>query len=202
MRLFDLPPHCLLVDWKRPTLGAILVLCGLVNLFGWLGLESQAAPKAPRTSQVKANAPRSNATIHPIFQPVMAILKKKSPFPVMLPTMFPFEEPPHAVLEKASAKKYSIILGYTAFCSGASSCRYGSLKGELVGKVAPKLKGQKIALAKGLEGYFVDGPCKGECQDSTLSWKQGAVLYTAGIKGGRLQDLTRLVNSMILNGSV
>src|SRR5205823_5800857 len=96
---------------------------------------------------------------------------------------------------------YYIGLDFSPDCNGANACHYGSLAGELAASLDP-ISGQKVSLSGGLTGYFTDAGCGASCSESTLSWEQGGVRYTVGVKAAKVETLVKIANSAITNGPV
>ncbi len=146
----------------------------------------------------------STAKVLPLFQPLLAPLKQKTPLQIILPTSIeiPASLKLYAYIEKADPSSYFIELDFAPDCKGSTACRYGSLAGEVVGLNPQPLKGQKIPLVGGVTGYFTEATCGASCGDATLSWEQGNIRYTVGSKAAKLDTLVKIANSAISNGPV
>jgi hypothetical protein len=157
----------------------------------------------PKIQQVTA-ATGSPAKVLPLFQPILPALKQATPVKVLLPAEITGADPAklYASLEKADQSGYFIDLGFTPDCQGATACHFGSLAGQAVTPALPPLSGQKVALANGLTGYYLDATCGASCGDSVLGWEQANVRYTVGSKAAKLDTLLKIANSAITNGVV
>lgn len=163
---------------------------------GWLLNEAKI--------QEVAGTNGSTAKVLPLFQPILASLKQKTPLQIALPTSIEIPAPLklYAYIEKADTSSYFIELDFAPDCKGSTVCRYGSLAGEVVGLNPQPLKGQKVPLVGGVTGYFTEATCGASCGDATLSWEQGNVRYTVGSKAAKLDTLVKIANSAISNGPV
>ncbi len=174
------------------VLGAALLLATASSFH-----ESVLATKPQPTPQHQAQA---NSQAHPVFLPIIAKLKQSTKIAVVLPKFIPFsdgEDKLYAVIESATPKKYSIILGYTPDCGGGTACRNGTLTGEAVTNRTPHLTGKSVTLAKGITGYFEDYKCGANCSDATLTWRLSGVQYSFGLKAGDTTSLVKMANSAI-----
>lgn len=162
---------------------------------GWLLDE----PKIQEVTGTNA----STAKLLPLFEVILDDLKKRTSLPIVLPTTF--DDIPPGVLfaytDRATLNSYIIGIDYEPACKGANACRYGSLTGRLAASLTP-ISGQKVSLTGGITGYFTDASCGASCGDSTLSWEQGGVRYTVGVKAAKLDTLVKIANSAITNGPV
>jgi hypothetical protein len=137
--------------------------------------------------------------VDPAFRPILDQLRQKVQIPVLLPSKLvdlgQGSDRVYAVVTRAEPRSYSIVLAFTADCNGASFCRIGSLTGSAAGK--KRLSGKRIRLARGVAGYYIEGACGANCEDSVISWKAGPNLYTAGIKGGTAADVSAMANAVL-----
>jgi putative hemolysin len=144
------------------------------------------------------------------FQPVLGQLESTG-VPPMLPPDFPGAEglpPVHPHIITAEPGEYEISLGFGADCQGAGACHYGSLAGKKVDSNEPvstrnfpfdAARAQKVTLATGIEGYFIEALCGANCDDSKLFWISGGFQYMVGMKAGSQPDLVKLANAAIEN---
>jgi hypothetical protein len=105
--------------------------------------------------------------VPPTFQAVLGQLES-SGVPPMLPPDFPGGEglpPIHPHIITVEPGEYEISLGFGADCQGAGACHYGSLAGKKVDSSEPvnmtnfpfdAARAQKVTLANGIEGYFIE----------------------------------------------
>jgi hypothetical protein len=144
----------------------------------------------------------SAGQVSPVFQSVLAALKRQKEVVAVLPTYIPGTEDGtvYAVIERSDAPGYSIILGYTPDCTGGTACRIGTVAGRPAQTGVNLLRGTGVKLDKNIKGYFTDSSCGANCSDATISWKQGKGVYTVGIKAGKLDELTKMANSAINAG--
>jgi hypothetical protein len=175
-----------------PILGAVLLLAPTGSFH-----KSVLATKPQPTPQYQAQA---NPQIHQVFQPIIAKLKQSTKITVVLPKFIPFsdgEDKLYAVIESATPKKYSIILGFPPDCGGGTACRLGTLTGEAVTNKTPRFTGKTVTLAKGITGYFEDYKCGANCSDATVTWRSKGVQYSVGLKAGDATSLVKMANSAI-----
>lgn len=137
---------------------------------------------------------------HPVFKSILPKLKQKSQIQVLLPNFIPESDgtnPIYAIIETATPKKYDILLGFSPDCSGGTACRLGVVSAQAITRKTPRLTGKRVALAKGITGFFVDFRCGANCSDATLTWRQENVQYTVGLKAGDRASLVKMANSAI-----
>ncbi len=130
---------------------------------------------------------------------------------LMLPPDFPVEEGlpavhPHVIT--AEPGEYEISLDYGPDCRGAGACHYGSLAGKKVASNQPEStrnfvfeagQAQKVTLANGIEGYFIEANCGANCDDAKLFWIVNGFQYMIGLKGAPQADVVALANAAIIN---
>ena len=98
-----------------------------------------------------------------------------------------------------SKRRYDLTLDATETC-GANVCMLASFSGERGGEPAFR---RKVALAKGITGYYKPLTCGGSCSPPTIQWKQRRVLYSIQAKlglSGRAKQrraMVRAANSAI-----
>jgi len=191
-----------------PTIKSIV--SGLLIIFGELGLVAcQPQEIQPPSSTINISDPSPTSTTtklaaHQAFQSISAQLKQQTKIPVLLPTFIPESDNPllAALVENINAAEYKVMLAFDPQCNGGNACYLGSISGKLVdSNLVPE--GTKVALANKLTGYFVDASCGANCSDATLSWIEEGNLYQVAIKGGQLETLLEIANSMtaIENGT-
>ncbi len=169
---------------------------------------TQTSLPAPTESQPVA--PTAAPLVVPDgFQEIAAL--SGAGMPVMLPAEFPTEEGLPAILPyvyTAGADAYELSLDYGAECQGAGACHYGSLAGVKVDSDTPvsttnfefdAARAQKIALNKGVEGYFVEALCGATCDDAKVFWIYNGVQYMVGLKGADQGAVVELANTTLDN---
>ncbi len=108
------------------------------------------------------------------------------------------DKPVYAAVEMATAERYSLVLGTSAGCSGATYCRLGTIAAE---KITPDTirrgGGQRVTLQGGVAGTYFENDCGANCPDNTVEWEQDGVRYSVGIKSGRQEQLVQLANDTI-----
>ena len=99
-------------------------------------------------------------------------------------------------------------LDYGADCHGAGACHYGRLAGKQVASTQPESaqnfifeadQAQKVTLAKGIEGYFIEANCGANCDDAKVFWIYKDFQYMIGLKGASQADVVDLANAAIMN---
>lgn len=147
-----------------------------------------------------AQAQEGHTTVAPVFAPILKQLQQGTTIPVRLPGNLPDlgqgQDPIYAVVEFAKPAGYSIILGFTPDCNGASVCRLGTLGARRVVK-GRSLKGKRVSLARGIVGIYREASCGANCSDSVITWREGAVEYSAGVKAGSEEDARKLANAVV-----
>jgi hypothetical protein len=142
------------------------------------------------------------------FQPVAKTLPAKTSVPVLLPTYLPYDNARPANFTGVSAytsvevshDAYSVELSARPGCEGGV-CHLGSISA----KRAPlnaEAGDQRVALHKGIVGFFVPAACGANCSDASLRWAMNGVTYTIASKGGNLRELQRSANSAIDRGVI
>ncbi len=130
---------------------------------------------------------------------------------LMLPPDFPVDAglpPVQPYVITAEPGEYEISLDYGSDCRGAGACHYGSLAGKKVASNQPEStrnfvfeadRAQKVTLANGIEGYFIEARCGANCDDAKLFWIYNGFQYMIGLKGGAQSDVVDLANAAITN---
>jgi len=141
---------------------------------------------------------------------VSVLAQNTTGVPMMLPPAFPVEEGlvVHPYVYTAEPGEYEISLDFGADCHGAGACHYGSLAGKKVDSNEPVStqnfyfdagRAQKVTLAKGIEGYFIESLCGASCDDAKVFWIYNGFQYILGLKAGRQSDVLDLANATINN---
>lgn len=141
---------------------------------------------------------------------VSVLAQNTTGVPMMLPPAFPVEEglAVHPYVYTAEPGEYEISLDFGADCHGAGACHYGSLAGKKVDSNEPVStqnfnfdagRAQKVTLAKGIEGYFIESLCGASCDDAKVFWIYNGFQYILGLKAGRQSDVLDLANATINN---
>jgi hypothetical protein len=129
----------------------------------------------------------------------------------MLPPDFPVAEglpPVQPYVITAEPDEYEISLDFGPECQGAGACHYGSLAGKKVASNEPVStrnfmfeaeRAQKVMLANGIEGYFIEAFCGANCDDAKLFWIYNDFQYMIGLKGGQQAAVIDLANAAITN---
>jgi hypothetical protein len=141
------------------------------------------------------------AQADPLFAAAAKLLKEKCTIPARLPKALPDvgqgSERIYAVPQTVGRDSYLIILGYTQDCNGASFCRLGSLQARAAPQGRSPLHGKPVRLARGIRGFFTEATCGAGCSDSKVEWQQEDAIYSAGLKGAKLQEVVPLANAVI-----
>jgi hypothetical protein len=131
--------------------------------------------------------------------------------PIILPPDFPVDDALaeiHPLVLTSEPDEYEISLDYGPDCRGAGACHYGSLAGKTIESESPEStssfvydeqRAVPVMLFGGIQGYFLEGLCGANCDDSRMFWQINHVQYVVGLKGGSQKDLHQLANMMIDN---
>ena len=137
--------------------------------------------------------------VDPAFTAAAEQLRHTVKIPLRLPSKLPDlgqgREAVYAIVERAAPRSYSIIIGFTPDCNGASVCRIGTLAGSPAGR--KRLRGKGVKLKNGVAGRFNEASCGANCSDSIVSWREGANEYTVGVKAGSENDAAALANACL-----
>lgn len=177
------------------------IACGLLLFTSITGVAEVPSASAKPNSIVQAQVKSVKTKANPVFETILPKLKQSSKFAILLPKVIPGSEGEsqlYAVLENATANKYSIILGFSPDCGGGNACRLGTMTAQTVTSTTPKLKGKKVKLANGINAYFEDFGCGANCSDAILTWRQKKVQYSVGLKAGKVKDLLKMANSFVV----
>jgi len=129
---------------------------------------------------------------------------------VMLPPSFPSGAGLPEVVPSfiyADSNSYAYNLDYGADCMGAGACHYGTFTaaanstGAIISMNGfPFNSGtaQKVALDRGITGYFMDSTCGASCSDATIWWMYNGYQYSLGLKASRDQVIA-MANAAINN---
>jgi hypothetical protein len=133
-----------------------------------------------------------------VFQPVLGALQQKCPVRLRLPAHVPDlgqgNDPVYGVLGEAAVDRYTVYLAFTPDCNGASVCRIASFSAGPAGKDSAGAGGS-VRLPGGRRGVYSEAECGANCSDAVVRWREGAVEYTVGVKGGSRADVVRLANA-------
>jgi hypothetical protein len=158
-----------------------------------------SATAARALAQDAAPAPEASSS-DPVFQRLLEPLQKECRIPLRLPRRLPDlgqgTDPVYAVLESAQPDRYSIILGFTEDCNGASFCRIGVLTGRKLAGPS-RWSGKQVRLHFGLRGVYQEAECGANCTDAVIRWREGDVEYSVGVKAGSLVDAKNLANASL-----
>ncbi len=131
--------------------------------------------------------------------------------PLMLPPDFPDGEglpAVHPYITTAEADQYEISLDFGPDCRGAGACHYGTVAGKKVTGNEPEDtrtivfeadRAQKVTLANGIEGYFVEALCGASCDDARVFWIYNGFQHVIGMKAGAQEDVVAMANAAIIN---
>jgi hypothetical protein len=161
---------------------------------------SQVATSPPATVRKEIAQQSASSDKPSVFAPILQSLQAKTKVPLRLPGYLATENETHAlyaIVESASVLGYEIQLAFSEDCSGGNVCHYGIVSGRAIGTKVNRPKGEKVPLANGLTGYFVDATCGATCSDSTLTWDQGGFRYTVGLKAEKLDTVKKVAESAI-----
>lgn len=130
------------------------------------------------------------------FAPILKPLSK-SAIPVLLPGALPGPDLINAIaeLQSAGANGYEIDLALAPDCGGATACHIGHISGHR--SDGSTIAGEKVSIALGLTGYFVEGPCGASCSDSTITFDRNGYRYVFGEKGASKGDVAELTASLV-----
>jgi len=137
---------------------------------------------------------------HQIFESIVPQLQQQTQLSLLLPGFVPEAEyvPIYPIVTSATSdNKYEIMLGYTEDCNGGTACRLGMISAETLTPAVKELTGEKVDLASGITGYFVEATCGANCSDATISWDHKGSRYTLGIKAGKKETLVKMAKSAI-----
>jgi hypothetical protein len=133
--------------------------------------------------------------------------------PLMLPPDFPDGEglpPVYPYIITAEPEQYEISLDFGPDCQGAGACHYGIVAGKNVAGDEPEStrtivfeadRAQKVTLANGIEGYFVEALCGANCDDARLFWIYNGFQHVIGMKAGAQEDVVAMANAAIINST-
>ena len=131
--------------------------------------------------------------------------------PVILPNAFPIDASQPAIYPymMVGPGLYEISLDFGADCLGAGACHFGSLAGMRVGPATyptstpnylfDEDRAVAVQLDKGITGYFVEGLCGANCDDSKVFWVIDGYQFMVGIKGADQQSVVDFANAFINN---
>lgn len=153
-----------------------------------------------------------------VLSSTISNLKAKTRVPLKLPTQIPQEEYPlYITVNTATSDQYELTIGTDTDCSGGNYCRYGTISGQRVTASTPSVEEEyaflndpgyqpsvrstekmgKVALANGIQGYFIPYVCGANCDDSKVIWEQNGYRYLVGIKSGDKKTVVDMANSAV-----
>jgi len=142
-----------------------------------------------------------------VFTSVLPDVKAKCHVPILLPSELPkpISDAQHAVIQKATADRYSVGLFYELDVGNAGfAANFGA---EASPKYAPSELGAEVKLARGTRGFFRPVSCGGSCAPANLWWEVNGVLYTVQLRllpsnseKSQQATITAVANSAILAG--
>ena len=159
-------------------------------------VDNSTKPETPPDNVDNSTKPEP----HQIFQSIVPELQQQTQLSLLLPGFVPEADyaPIYPIVSPATSEnKYEIMLGYTEDCNGGTACRLGTISAERLTLAAKELTGERVDLASGITGYFVDATCGANCSDSTISWDHKGSRYTLGIKAGKKETLVKMAKSAI-----
>lgn len=180
-------------------------------------LEAKANPITISTP-IEIAQTTSQSIPQQVLSSTISKLKAKTRVPLKLPTQIPQEEYPlYVTVNTATSDQYELTIGTDKDCSGGNYCRYGTIAGQRVTATTPsveeayaflndpnyqpsvrsKEKMGKVALANGVEGYFIPYVCGASCDDSKVIWEQNGYRYLVGVKSGDKKTIVDMANSAI-----
>ena len=170
--------------------------------------QSNPIQAAPQTANSPSKLP-SNETARrqsllnsaSVFDAILPSLKAKTKVPLRLPAYLAAENETHplyAIIEAVSPSEYEIQLAFTQDCSGGNTCHYGTVSGRTKRVKESSPRGQRVSLANGLSGYFVEATCGAVCSESTLTWDQDGYRYAVGLKAEKVETLRKVADSAIV----
>jgi hypothetical protein len=115
---------------------------------------------------------------------VLAQLKAETNVPIFLPGELPryFGDAKHAMLEKASADEYVVVL-YYELGMGNAGFAASFMATENAGYSPRELPNvSEVKLPGGTVGFFRPVSCGGSCAPANLWWERGDVLYGIQLK--------------------
>lgn len=136
-----------------------------------------------------------------VLSSVPPILPPEFPAEAGLPTVSPY-------IYSTDQGLYEATLDYGADCMGAGACAYGSMMGRLSTAGVPQGTenvpydfgaAQKVILARGIQGYFVESQCGASCSDAQIFFVYDDFEYMLGIKAGAKENVIDLANAAIEN---
>jgi hypothetical protein len=130
---------------------------------------------------------------------------------IMLPSTFPVANTDPALSPNVLAADngdYDISLDFDPNCQGATACHFGSMSGKKVSSNQPEStknypydgsRAVKVTLAKSIQGYYVQGLCGANCDDSRVFFIYNGYQFMFGIKGASQKAVVDLANAAINN---
>jgi len=142
-----------------------------------------------------------------MFRPILADLKGLL-ITVLLPTYVPHQHDAgvhlSAAVDDRSQWGYLVDIGYTPQCSGADACRLGSVTGGAeidTPTIFDYPRAHHVRLHNGKQALYFPFTCGASCGDSVLAFQVDGIVYTVSVKGGSLQEVLAMANSVTAAGT-
>lgn len=122
--------------------------------------------------------------------------------PIMLPPdldLAPGDPPVYAVVERADAGSYALLLGFTPDCGGGNACRLGAVRAEPDDPTSPPA-GAPVELVGSRTGYVADAACAASCGDATVTWIDAGTRYTIELKARDQATMARVADAALTAG--
>jgi hypothetical protein len=163
----------------------------------------------PVRSMGGAGQASSGGSLPEVFSSVLPEVKAKTGLPVLLPGELPkpFRDAKYAVVQKATANEYAILLYYKLDIGDAG------FSASFMGEGNPKYNPRElpnihdVKLARGIDGFFRPVSCGGSCAPANLWWEREGVLYDIQLRlpsdlrqDNQEKTITAVANSAILAG--
>ena len=100
------------------------------------------------------------------------------------------------VVLEADSERYEIALAMALPCNGEHRCTYGTVQGS-IHPIESWGKSTRVDLEDGIVGHFTPMECGAYCSEAYIMWRQGAYLYSIGIKAGSKKELLEAARSAI-----
>ncbi|MBD2101549.1 hypothetical protein [Leptolyngbya sp. FACHB-261] len=179
---------------------------GLYQATGFYpGSEIPFVSVAMRTDQLATRAPEGTSSV---FRPILPQIKPRTQVAILLPGELPVTLPDDTIYVNGmgEADEYSIVVGHTPDCSGATVCSIGSFNAKRGGKVYPDEFEKTVSLVRGITAYFSPLTCGASCSPPSIGWEYEGAFYRMHLEidsRNPSQDeeiMVRLANSAIEMG--
>jgi hypothetical protein len=101
----------------------------------------------------------------------------------------------YATVTEASAARYEVLYGYTEGCDGGNACAAGFISGQ---RGSDAGTGRPVLLSDGIPARWTEASCSGaHCDNAKLAFVRNGMLYTIGVKGGRLSDALDVASHLV-----